>query len=251
MSRLVVRTPLRAQPRAGGILRHLAWATLLGTALLAAPTGAVWAERSDAIEAADRLVRGRYYEGLPVARGREVPEQAIPHLVSMLQDPDELPHHANVVFVLGLSPHPDALAALLRAAASPPRGRVGAAQFNARLALRRALGHQAASDDRALDWLVAASGDELHEPGWFYFGYRGERLARLLRRAALQALALSGRREAGARLHAVLARDLSGGALERDPELQRHAAAWLALHERMATQRREAAFAPQPATSRR
>lgn len=208
------------------------------------------AQAEDAIAAAESLVRARYYEGLPYEDARALAVEAVPRLAEMLRDPGEVPHHANIVMALGISGHPEGAAALLAFAQTPPRGSVDAAGFNAQLALRLALGHQAAGDDRALAWLESAGRAGPPEPGWSYRSQRGERLARLLRRTALRGLAISGRPEAADRLRTELFPSDAVPPESRDPELSRHAADWLALHARVARLGPDGAFASRAAPRR-
>jgi hypothetical protein len=210
-------------------------AALLGSAwmlLLASPVAA-----SPDTDAAEALARDTFYEGVPSEAARDLGAAGVARLIEMLGDPAEAPHHAQILEVLGMSGHPDAYAAVAAAAADEPTGEVDAAGLRKRVAVLAALGHLAREDDRALADLETAARDaSVRAPRWRHGRMHGERLSRLMRRSAVSALAISGRREARATLRR-LEIEASG-----DPELERHVRSARIEHARM--QRRATGQSP-------
>ena len=152
---------------------------------------------------AEELVRARYFEGLPYTEARELTPAGVERLVEMLRDPAEAEHHANIVMALGISGDPQAYFALARFHEHSPEGEVDAAEYRARRAIPIAMGHLARTDPRALRFLLEAARREGPEsaPRWRYRYLRDQKLAGILRRAAITGVAMSGRPEAVASLH--------------------------------------------------
>jgi hypothetical protein len=175
-------------------------------------------------DAAERLVRETWYEGLPLDRAAQIDAEGAVRLVWMLEDPDERAHHANILMALGVCRQPFAFEAIAAWAALPRTGEVDRATFRAWQTLPQALGRLARHDRRALALLAAqfAAGP----PGWRFRHHRGERLADLTRRAAATGLAISGLPEADALLEQAEAQ--STGALREHLRESR------ALHRRTA-----------------
>ena len=76
-------------------------------------------------------------------------------------------------------------------ARSVPQGAVDSAEYRARLALPIAMGHLARSDPRALAYLRTAARSDAPTL-WTYRHLDGERLGRVLQRAAISGLGVSG-----------------------------------------------------------
>ena len=154
---------------------------------LAASTAAADAEQ-DSVEA---LVRARYHEGLPLESAQSLSSAQVERLAEMLTDPSEGEHRANVLLALGMSGRSEAYPPLAAHAAAVPVGSVDASVYHARLALRTALGHLAASDRRARRELVAELARQDPLP-WTYRHLDGARLREVVRNAAASALGISG-----------------------------------------------------------
>jgi len=173
-------------------LPMVAW---LQVVFLALPLSA---ESGMGADGAERLVRETWYEGLPLDRAAQVDAAGAARLVSMLEDPDERAQHANILMVLGVCAQPSAYDAIAAWAALPRTGAVDRATFRAWQTLPQALGRLARHDPRALVLLTAQF--EAGPPSWHFRYHRGERLAKLIRRAAATGLAISGLPEADALL---------------------------------------------------
>jgi hypothetical protein len=190
-------------------------AVLLGTALALVP--ATTAQADPSLDAAEALARDTFYEGVPAEDVRALDAAGIERLVEMLGDPAEAPHHAQILEVLGISGRPEVYAAVAAAAAEEPTGEIDRAGLRKRVAVLVALGHLAREDDRALaDLEAAVLVGTARTPRFSHGPLRGKRLAGLLRRSAVNALANSGRTEARATLQ-----QLENAAAD-DPEFERH-----------------------------
>ena len=154
---------------------------------------------------AEELVRADYVEGLPYAEARELTPAGIERLVEMLRDPAEAEHHENIVMALGISGAPQAYPALVAFQDKEVEGEVDAAEYRARRAVPRAMGHLARTDPRALEFLLEAARQQEPEsaPRWRYLYLREQKLAGILRRAAITGVAMSGQPEAVAALRAL------------------------------------------------
>lgn len=155
------------------------------------------------VEFAEKLVRADYVEGLPYAKARELGPAGAERLIEMLLDPDEAKHHSKIVMALGISGAPEAYSALVEFRDREVEGEVDAAEYRARRTLPLAMGHLARTDSRAFQFLLEAARAEGpgFAPRWRYRYLRDERLAGILRRAAITGVATSGRPEASAALH--------------------------------------------------
>jgi len=145
-------------------------------------------------DAAERLVRETWYEGLPLDEAANIDTAGAARLVSMLQDPDESEHHANILVALGACGQPSSYPAIEAWATLPRSGEVDRATFRAWQALPQALGRLAPHDHRALGLLTEQLDAE--PPGWHFRQHRGARLATLIQRGAATGLATSGLTEA-------------------------------------------------------
>lgn len=228
-------TRRRAGLRSGVSLAIAALAWSCGVFLLAAAGAALAGGSSEADrQAAEDLVRPSYFEGLPFAQARAITEDGALSLAAMLADPGEVAHHANALEALGIAGRAGAYEAIATYAASEPADAVDAHVYAARLAIPLALGHLARSDDRALAALLGLATSS-SAPGWSYHHLAGERLADVLRRAAVTGLALCGRTEAGDALEA-----LAGS--RSQPALALHAHSALRTHARVAREGADAAL---------
>jgi hypothetical protein len=154
---------------------------------------------------AEELVRAQYVEGLPYAEARDLTLPGIERLVEMLRDPAEAKHHENIVMALGISGAPQAYPALVAFQDREVEGEVDAAEYRARRALPLAMGHLAGTDPRALQFLLEAARRQEPEsaPRWRYLYLRDQKLAGILRRAAITGVAMSGQPEAVTALRAL------------------------------------------------
>ncbi len=157
------------------------------------------------VEFAEGLVRADYVEGLPYAEARDLTMAGIERLVEMLQDSAEAEHHENIVMALGISGAPQAYPALVDFQDREVEGEVDAAEYRARRAVPLAMGHLAGTDPRALRFLLDAARrqDPESTPRWSYLYLRDQKLAGILRRAAITGVAISGQPEAVAALRAL------------------------------------------------
>ncbi len=162
------------------------------------PVRAPLAEWDFAVE----LVRADYVEGLPYAEARKLKPAGVERLIEMLRDPAEAEHHENIVMALGISGALQAYPALVEFEDRDVEGEVDAAEYRARRALPLAMGHLARTDPRALQFLLEAARRQEPEsaPRWRYLYLREQRLAGILRRAAITGVAMSGQPEAVAAL---------------------------------------------------
>ncbi|MEZ4331984.1 MAG: hypothetical protein R3F35_09515 [Myxococcota bacterium] len=166
------------------------------------------------VEETESLVRRIDYEGMPRAEAERIGPAGAARLVEMLADPAERTHHARVLLALGTCGAPGALEAIRAWAASAPRaGELDRARFRAWQMLPHALGRLASHDPRAVEELVARF--DAGPPAWTFRHFRGNRLQRLERRAAVSALGESDRPEAARALEGLMRRGL-------DPELADH-----------------------------
>lgn len=143
---------------------------------------------------AEALVRGIWYEGLPLERAARIGPAGAARLVEMLDDPSEAAHHANVLVALGASGRGGAYETISAWAARPRNGPVDRDTFRAWQVLPHALGNLARHDRRALAMLE----EQLEQPElpWRFRHHDGGRIARLTRDGAATALAASGLPEA-------------------------------------------------------
>lgn len=177
---------------------------LLGTGAALGLTGPPAQDASPGeLAEVEQWVRAPRYEGLGSLADTSLSPEAVTHLAGLLRDPREQPHHARILEVLGRQRVPAAADAVLGYLAQEPEGAVSSAIYRARLAARYAAGRLARHDPRALAYVLIHAVPDA--PRWSCGGLRADGLRRLLGETALAALALSGRPEAEARLHGLLA----------------------------------------------
>jgi hypothetical protein len=198
----------RATQARGACRWIAAWLLILSFAL---PTAAQTSLDADAAEA---LVRETWYEGLPVDRAAQIGAAGADRLVTLLKDPSERAHHANILVALAACARPGAYEAMAAWALLPRTGEVDRATFRAWQALPHALGQLAGRDRRALQLLVSQL--DAQPPGWRFRHHDSERIARLTRRGAASGLATSGLPEADALLRGAEARR------HADPDFREH-----------------------------
>ncbi len=159
----------------------------------------------DDVEFSEVLVRADYVEGLPYSEARELTQAGVERLIEMLRDPAEAEHHENIVMALGVSGEALAYPALVEFQNREGEGEVDAAEYRARRAIPLAMGHLARTDPRALKFLLEAARRQKPEsaPRWRYLYLREQKLAGILRRAAITGVAMSGQPEAVAALRAL------------------------------------------------
>jgi hypothetical protein len=159
-----------------------------------------------------RLTR-MYVHGIPYADAKSVGAQAIPELVSMLEDPAREEHWTKVVWVLGCIGDPSATGPLVDFL-KRQKGEVSVDAFRAALAVLPALGHLArAGDAGALEALTSYTEPEARKGAgaglsFSYGRYRGASLAEVLGRTAIQGLGIAGTPETLAVLESMDRSDL-------------------------------------------
>ena len=179
---------------------------------IAAPASA----ESPDVRAAEELVLAVYFEGLPQIRARELTPAGAEHLVEMLRAGDHQPFHSNIVLALGISGHSQAFATLEWYGRDEP-GEVPSGVYRARVAVPVAMGHLAASDDRALAWLAHRARAGTTPPRWGTAGVGSASLAETMRAQVLNGLAVSGRSAAAEMLNEIAEREadpMAGAALQ-------------------------------------
>ena len=112
---------------AQGLLRWTRPLTVLLAVLCFAPS-AGFAQALGA-EGAEGLVRQFWYEGIPEMEVNRINAEGATHLASMLADPAEREHHANILMALSQCGQPGAYEAIEAFASSPPSGEVDRAIF--------------------------------------------------------------------------------------------------------------------------
>jgi len=223
--RLVVRL-CRERRAASGLI-----AILLFSASAGADSGTEAA-------AAEALASARYYDSFPYEEARALTDAGVARLAELLADPTATGVHAHAVLALGVCRREGAFETLVRHAARVPDGEVSSAVYRSRATIPIAMGHLAASDDRALAYLIDAFQNPPARASWRYSVLDEEKIARKLRRDAASGLATSGRPEAGA----ALASAIAGPAARQASEFSAHVAAVLDLHQRVARDGAHAVF---------
>jgi hypothetical protein len=233
-------------------VRAFAWLAL--AAFWVPWSSAAAADLGGEIEAAENLVRSRYYEGLPYDRARELTAVGTSRLIEMLRDPAEAEHHAQIVMALGIGGEADAYEALEAFASHPPTGEVESHVYAAHASIALAMGHLAQRDDRALAFLAAAARYvDRAAPEWSYRHLSGATLAAQLRRDAITGLAISGRPEAiplVREFETSSARRAAADGAAVDAKLVDHVRHALGLHAQVAREGPERVFAPRAGSSR-
>jgi HEAT repeat protein len=166
----------------------------------------------------------QFYEGVPYERAIELDELAIAGLIAVIEDPDRIDQHPNALVALGMNGHPDAFAVIADYADRGVSGELDRAEFRALRAVPFAMGHLARVDRDALRWLVRAV--DVRGPGRRFAHMDSNRVERMMRRAAMTGLALSG--------HPRAERVLKRKARSRKPVVRRHALEALEEHARIA-----------------
>ncbi|MBW2424425.1 MAG: hypothetical protein JRG86_09255 [Deltaproteobacteria bacterium] len=216
MTACAVRRSQRRHVRCAG----RSWLGLASLGLLLFAVATAGAETLDA-DAAEALVRARFFEGLPRDEAERIGPEGAARLIEMLADPAERRSHSNIVLALGYCAQPGAFEAIGDWADAPREGEIDRDTFRTWQVLPFALGHLARSDRRALERLEVRLAAPA--PGWHFRHHRGARLHRLALRSVLTSLAESGLPEAGVLLDRA-GRDLS------DPDLHAHLEEMRALH---------------------
>jgi hypothetical protein len=145
--------------------------------------------------AAEDLVRETYYEGLPLELAARIDASGAQRIASMLGDPTERAHHANILVALAECGQPGAYESIVAWTLLPRTGEVDRAAFRAWQALPHALGQLARHDARALETLESLL--DAGPPAWHFRAFDSVRIARLTRRGAASGLANAGTPEAG------------------------------------------------------
>lgn len=204
--------------RATGVVRVIGLVLALPF-LVAAPAAPAAAQSSSSplwltVEETESLVRRLDYEGMPHAEAERIGPAGAARLREMLADPAERAHHGRILLALGSCGAPDAIEAMRAwVERAPAQGELDRASFRAWQMLPHALGRLAQHDLRAVEELVVRF--DAAPPAWTFRQFHAERLQQLERRAAVSALAASGRPEAAHVLDGLARRAL-------DPELAIH-----------------------------
>lgn len=135
---------------------------------------------------AEAFVRTRWFEGMPEAEALRISQVGAARLMALLDDPEESVVHANALLALAISGAPGAFDAIAAWADRPRSGEVDRGTFRAWQALPFALRHAAEYDGRAIARLAARLD---RKPGFRFRHHSPERLERLSKRAAVNALA--------------------------------------------------------------
>jgi HEAT repeat protein len=194
---------------ATGLRRIVVAATILAAlgGTLATHLAAADERRTDVKTLLTRL----YVHGIPYAEAKAVGAQAIPELVSMLEDPAMEEHWTKVVWVLGCIGDPSATGPLVDFL-KRQKGEVSADAFRAALAVLPALGHLVrAGDAGALEMLTSYTQPEARREAGLSFSYgryQGSSLAEVLGRTAIQGLGIAGTPETLAVLESMDRSDL-------------------------------------------
>jgi len=191
----------RRRRSTGGRFLWLAGATVVFMAVPAASS-------EEPLEAADRLVRGIYYEGLPYEEARNLSLEQAGYLAMLLDDPSRRRDHENVALALGIAGHAGSFD-ILEAHPAGASGELSRETWRLVRTRYRAMGHLARFDPRAEVWLTARARGAGSEPEISFRAFRGERMRRELRLHAIRALGLAGTRSARATL-VEMARDSDG-----------------------------------------
>jgi hypothetical protein len=134
--------------------------------------------------------------GIPYADAKAVGPQAIPELALILKDPGMEAHWTKVVWVLGCIGD-SAATAVLTNFLNRPKGEVSVDTFRAALAVLPSLGHLARGGDAAaFATLKGYARSRGAAPDFSYGRYKGDALAEVLGRMAVQGLGIAGTPEA-------------------------------------------------------
>jgi len=169
-------------------LRGPGWVALAGV-LSCIASAAAQADPAG-LAAADELVRGVYYEGLPQEAARNLDLLQVGYLAEVLEDPDRQRDHANVLLALALAGHPGSFE-VVAAYLGGLSGELSRDGWRALRAGVTAMGHLAAGDARAEAWLTLRAAGAVAVPAVSFRVYRDERVRTQLRQAAQRALALA------------------------------------------------------------
>ncbi len=169
-----------------------------------------------------------FFEGVPYERAVELDDEAIAALIAVIEDPTRTPHHANALVAIGMNGSPDAFAAIAAYADQGTSGELDRPAFRALRSVPYAMGHLARTDRRALRWLIRAVDNRNGEALRRFRHMNAQRVTRLLRRAAMTGLALSGQPRAAQVLERLAQSD--------NAVIRRHALGSLADHQRIASQ---------------
>src|SRR5262245_22553054 len=178
---------------------------ILAMSMAVASAGLAMAATGDASDLRAFITR-QYIHGVPYREARAFGPQAVPELVSMLEDQSLEPHWSNVVFTLGAIGHPSAVQPLQNFL-KHQRGEVSRGTFQAMLAVPPALGIIANGGDPAafstLVRLTKLGRTTKGDVRGAYLRYRGTSLKEVLGRMAIQGLGLAGTAEASRVLDAM------------------------------------------------
>jgi hypothetical protein len=186
------------------------------------------AEPRDAgLSRADRIASSIYFEGVPFEEARDLSDADVARLIELLDDPNKLRQHSNIIVALGMSGSPAAFDAISEYALRGSSGELDRLEFRARRSIASGMGHLARVDGRALAWLIQAATDANAAPRQSFRQINSDRFARMLRRKAITGLGLSARPAAARVLGEIIA---APGA---DPRIVEHGNEALVLHGRM------------------
>lgn len=178
---------------------------ILAVSMAVASAGLAMGATGDASDLRAFITR-QYVHGVPYRDARAFGPQAVPELVSMLEDPLLEPHWSTVVFTLGAIGDPSAVQPL-QSFLKHQRGELSQGAFRAMLAVPPALGIIAnGGDPAAFSTLVRLTKQGRSTKGDIrgsYLRYRGTAMKEVLGRMAIQGLGLTGTAEASRVLDAM------------------------------------------------
>jgi len=208
----------------------LRWARPLAFGLVLLCTPVTGFAQALGAEGAEGLVRQFWYEGIPRAEVERVDADGATHIASMLADPTEREHHANILIVLSQCGQPGAFEAIETFASAPPSGEVDRATFRAWQVPPFAWGPLAESDRRAIDRLATTL--DAKSSGWSFRNFDSARVAKLNRRAAVTSLAMTGLPEARAHL-------VRKSRSAAEPDFEAHVQEAMGVHSQRALERNQ------------
>lgn len=153
------------------------------------------------------FVTSWYSHGLPCTDAHAYGPQAIPELVTMLDDPSLEPHWVKIVGTLGCIRDASAVQPLMKFV-KRQRGEISVDAFRAVLGVLPAIGQIASSGDRlalkTVTDFVDPDACKTYGIGFAYGRYHDDALAEVLGRMAINGLGVSGQPEALAELNRMM-----------------------------------------------
>ena len=143
---------------------------------------------------ADNLIHQHYFKGIPYFEAHSLGHDAVPYLLSLLQNSNEKEFWVNIIVTLGFIESNEAFDPLVLFL-EETEGEVDVQTFKALLSIPFAIGCIASSSDsEALNYLISIASFPVG--GTFRWSFKGQNIDLLLSQEALTGLAVSGRPEA-------------------------------------------------------